>query len=165
MDAIRTVPYHMLTNEKKRSEYRRDAVLAVRAGRAKARVAALLRVSRETIYTWIERADPETGEVELFEPGPESKMDAAMRGRFAELIDKGPRACGLDADAWTLPRLALLIGREFAVLFSEQRVSMLMREMGYSPQKPERTAKERKLAKIEEWKRTVLPAVGKKSRR
>lgn len=164
MDIKRTVPYHLLTDESKRADYRRGAVLAIRAGESKTAVARRLRVSRETIYTWLERADPQSAQVSLHDPGPESKMDSAMRERLAALIDQGPRACGFDFDAWTLPRLALLIERKFAVRFSEQRVSTLMREMGYSPQKPERSAKERKPDKIAEWKRTVLPAVGGKSR-
>jgi transposase len=96
----------MLTDEKKRSEYRRAAVLAVRGGESKTAVAARLHVSRETIYTWLERADPQTGEGDLHDPGPRSRMDASMRERLAALIDKGPRACGFDFDAWTLPRLA-----------------------------------------------------------
>lgn len=163
METKRTVPYHMLTDEKRRADYRQGAVLAIRGGQSKTAVAARLHVSRETIYTWLDRADPQTGEVDLHDPGPESRMDAAMRGRLATLIDQGPRACGFDFDAWTLPRLALLVERKFEVRFSEQRVSTLMREMGYSPQKPERSAKERKHDKVMEWKRTVLPAVGEKS--
>jgi transposase len=115
-------------------------VLAVRGAESKTAVAARLHVSRESIHTWLERADPQTGEVDLHDPGPQSRMDASMRERLAALIE-----------------------REFAIRFSEQRVSTLMREMGYSPQKPERSAKERKPDRIMEWKQRVLPAVGGKS--
>ena len=163
METKRPTNYHILKDEAKRAARRRDAVLAVRSGQSKAAVAAREGVSRETLYTWLERADPATGEVPMRPPGPASRLDAAARERLAGFVDRGPHARGLDFDAWTLPRLALLIEREFAARFSQQRVSTLMREMGYSPQRPERSARERKPEKIEEWKRTVLPALEKKS--
>lgn len=163
MPSTKPVSYHLLVDEGKRAARRREAVLEVRAGAPKARVALRHGVSRETLYTWLARADADTGEVPLKDSGVPCRLSAEHKERLGELLDKGPRACGLDADAWTLKRVRDVIEREFSVKYAWGHVGIILHSIGFSPQKPERVARERKPEKIEEWKRTVLPALEKKS--
>ncbi|RME33397.1 MAG: winged helix-turn-helix domain-containing protein [Thermoflexia bacterium] len=52
---------------------------------------------------------------------------------------------------WTLKRVAQVIEREFGVQHHPGWVWYIFREMGWSPQKPERRAQERDEQAIQTW--------------
>lgn len=160
----RTVPYHLLVDERRRARARRDAVVEVDAGASKASVARRHRVSRQTIDTWCNLADPVTREVALEPDGPKRKVPLqVLAEKVAPLLDAGPRACGYDADAWTASLACKLVEREVGVSYSAGYIGRLLHQLGYSPQKPERRARERDEERIERWRLEVLPEVEKKA--
>ncbi|MBO9370776.1 MAG: winged helix-turn-helix domain-containing protein [Chloroflexi bacterium] len=53
---------------------------------------------------------------------------------------------------WTLRRVAQVIEREFGVRYHPGRVWYLLRGMGWSPQKPQRRARERDEEAIRTWR-------------
>jgi transposase len=161
MNTAKVTKYHLLVDEEKSAACRKAAVLEVRSGAVRALVAARYGISRQTLHTWLSRAD-EKGNVTLKPPGLGCRLSPAHKERLAVLIDAGPRACGFTFDAWTLPRVRDLIEREFAITYAWGHVGQILRSIGYSPQKPEKRARERDEEKIEEWKRTVLPRLEKK---
>lgn len=68
-------------------------------------------------------------------------------------------ACGYPTALWTCPRIAELIRRQFKVRYHAAHVSRLLRALGFSPQRPERQARERDEAAILGWVREVWPRV------
>jgi transposase len=73
-------------------------------------------------------------------------------------------AHGYATDLWTTARIAEVIEASFGISYHPDHVGRLMRQLGWSHQKPERRAVERDDAAIERWKRTRWPRVKKKPR-
>ena len=165
MSDAKPTPYHVLRDPEKQGSHRRQAVLEVRGGASKASVAERYGISRQTLYTWLSRADGESGEVALFAKGPDCRLSPEQKERLAKMLRKWPREHGIDADAWTLPRVRDFIEREFSVSYAWGHVALILADIGFSRQKPERQARQRDPEKVEEWNRTVLPGVEKKSGR
>jgi putative transposase len=162
MTSPKPFPYHMLRDPEKASAHRRAAVLEVRTGTPKSTVAKRYGISRETLYTWLERADPQTGDVPLRAPGPECQLSPGQLARLAQLLRRWPRELGIEADRWTLRLMRDLIEREFAVSYHPHHVARILEAIGFSHQRPERQARQQDPEKIREWEQTVLPRVEKK---
>jgi transposase len=62
---------------------------------------------------------------------------------------------------WTLARVGQLIAREFGPQYSTVHVMRLLRELGFSCQKPEKRATQRDEQSIAEWRTQRWPALKK----
>jgi transposase len=80
-----------------------------------------------------------------------------------ELLLKTPAECGFDKYLWTQQLIADLIQREFGVSYHHDHVGTILRDLGFTPQKPAKRAKERDEARIEAWRREVWPEIVKKN--
>jgi transposase len=89
---------------------------------------------------------------------PRRLSDAELEQLEAALL-QGPQAQGHSTELWTLPRITKLIAKRFGVRYHPSHVWKLLRQMGWSCQKPARQAKERNEAAIQHWRRYVWPAV------
>jgi len=94
-------------------------------------------------------------------PGRPPKLTAAQKRKLIRLLLQGPMAHGYSTDLWTCDRIARLIRREFRVRYHRDHIGRLMRQLGWSYQKPERRALERDEVRIERWKRKDWPRVKK----
>jgi transposase len=72
---------------------------------------------------------------------------------------RGAQAHGYGTDLWTTQRIAEVIQQTFGVRYHRAHVSRLLARNDWSPQKPERRARERDEAAIALWKRTRWPRV------
>lgn len=97
-------------------------------------------------------------------PGRPPKLDASDKRRLERLLLKGPMELGYRTDLWTLKRVSQVIDRHFAVAYHPCHVWRLLRDMGWSCQKPERRAIQRNEAAIERWKRERWPHIKKRHR-
>ena len=115
------------------------------AGKTPAEAAKAVGVARQTAYTWKARLDE----------GGIDALRSMATGRPAQLDDKQLDAlrgallqCAMAHDfgteLWTLKRVRLLVEQLYGVRFSELHVWRLLDAMGFSSQKPERRAIERK---------------------
>ena len=68
---------------------------------------------------------------------------------------RGPGAYGYGTDLWTLPRIAQVIEQKTGVHYHPGHVWKLLRQMGWSIQKPATQAKERDETAIKRWKRAT----------
>jgi transposase len=65
---------------------------------------------------------------------------------------------------WTCERIGEVIRREFGVKYDPSHISRLMRQCGWSVQKPERRAIQRDEEAIAEWRNERWPELKKKPR-
>jgi transposase len=93
--------------------------------------------------------------------GRPSKLTSKQKQRLVSLLLKGAMAHGYRTELWTTQRIAELIQRRFRITYHRNHVAKLLRQLGWSHQKPERRAVERNDKAVEEWKRTVWPRVKK----
>ena len=94
-------------------------------------------------------------------PGRPRRLTSGQEARLLRELLRGAAAHGYDTDLWTTQRIAEAIERLFKVRYHRDHVGRLLARNGWSPQKPERQARERDEAAIERWKRTRWPRVKK----
>jgi transposase len=97
-------------------------------------------------------------------PGRPHKLSGEKRKRLAGMLMEGATAYGYSTDLWTGPRVVDLIRRRFRVSYHANHISRLLRSLGFSPQKPERRARERDEVAIRTWVRDQWPRVKKTPR-
>ncbi len=143
---------------------RLKAAKMFRNGAAQCQVARRLGVTRQAVHVWFKQ---------WRKRGAEALSGAGRAGRKPQLTPKqlqcveaalleGPRAHRLDADLWSLPRIAVVIAKLTGVRYHPGHVWRVMRALGWSAQKPQRRARERDEAAIQHWKARVWPAIKKK---
>jgi transposase len=118
-------------------------------------VAWQLRGSTKSAYQWqrIWRRDGREGLLSKGPSGAACRLDEARLDRLQAELDRGPAAHGwVEDQRWTLPRVAVLIGRLFHVRYTERGVSHLLHRMGWTPQVPVHRAAERDEAAIAAWR-------------
>jgi transposase len=98
-------------------------------------------------------------------PGPTPKLTEAQRAALPDVLAKGAEAYGFVGDVWTTKRIAIVIKRVFGVIYHPAHVSRVMRQIGWSVQKPILRATQRDEAKVTAWREHTWPALSAKPRR
>lgn len=132
---------------------RRLAVTRVREGWKQKDVAAFLGVSLKAVSKWV--AAHRTGGDEALaskpHPGAKPKLSKRQERSVLSLLAKKPQAFGYSTDLWTTKRLAEVIHKRYKIRFHSNYLAAWLRRRGYTPQKPEVEAVERKNPAIARW--------------
>lgn len=94
-------------------------------------------------------------------PGNKRKLEAPQLKELEELLLQGPRVHGYKNELWTLLRVAEVIEKHFGVVYVPNYVWYILRRIGWSPQKPERRARERDEEVIGTWRKRDWPRIKK----
>lgn len=140
-----------------------EAAQLLRQGVWPAEVARRLGVSRQSVHRW-QQCLVQKGRRALRKAGRAGrlpKLTAADLRRLARALKAGPEAQGYATGLWTLKRVAQLIETQCGIRYSQPLVWQLLRQLGWSCQRPTGQARERDEAAIRHWKRTVWPTVKK----
>ena len=132
------------------------------AGQTPAEAAHAVGVARQTAYTSKARLDE--GGIDALRGmavGRPGQLDSGQREGLRAALLQGPLAHGFGTELWTLKRVRALIQRLHGVTFSEVHVWRVLGDMGFSWQKPERSAVERNEHAVQERKRRTWPALKK----
>jgi len=126
-------------------------------------IAREVEVSHQTVSDWHKlwlvggkQALRRTGE-----PGRPRKVTDADLAKVERSLEKGPKANGYPTDLWTLARVAEVIEKTTGVKYHPGHVWKVLRQMGWSRQRPARRAAERDDAAIEQWVNERWPKVKK----
>lgn len=143
---------------------RRRAITFLREGLQPVEVARRLGVDRRSVRRWRAsyRGAGERALAARPASGRPTKLDARSRAQLERSLLQGARACGYPTDLWTCPRVAAWIRRRFGVRYHVDHIGRLLRSLGWSPQKPERRARERDEKAIQRWIKETWPQVKKK---
>lgn len=148
-----------------RNALRRLAVGLLGNGVTLTEAAEALQVSLSSVKRW-KKAFRQGGESALEvkrPPGARSRLSNAQRDRLRQMVIAGPLAAGFATDLWTCARVALVIQREFGVSYHPDHVGRVLHALGFTPQKPQRRARERDEAAIERWRREDWPRIKKRA--
>jgi transposase len=144
---------------------RRRAVALVQEGHGIREVARRVGASPGTVVRWRD-AYLASGEKALSAKPRQGakrwKLSPRQRERLAKLLLKGPLAHGYGTHLWTLPRVAEVIEKHFGVSYHPHHVWRVLRQMGWSCQKPERKAREADDEAVERWRRVDWPRIKKR---
>lgn len=151
------------TLRERREMRRKEAGAMFQRERTQAEVAQRLGVSRAAACKW-HAAWHENGLGGLDSKGPPgfaSALTEEGRGKFKKAILKGPLSHGYGTDLWTLNRLAEVLKKTTKVAFGPVRTWQVVRELGFTPQKPSLKDVERDEEAIADWKTRRLPGLKK----
>jgi transposase len=71
------------------------------------------------------------------------RLSAEQRAQLPALLARGAEAYGFRGDVWTARRAAQLIADTFGVRYHRDHVSRLLRQLGWSRQRPMKRAGQR----------------------
>ena len=142
---------------------RRQAVRFLTQGLSQAEVARRVGVHRQSVSRW-ERQWKAEGLASLKRApraGRKPRLSGEDLGRIRQGLKRGPRALGYDTPIWTARRVGHLIEQACGVRFTPRHVWWLLRQLGWSCQRPVGRALERDETAIRRWKRVRWPELKK----
>ena len=142
------------------------AIAMLKDGTAPVDVARAVGVDRRSVRRWrasFER-EGQRGLSARPAPGRPPKLDATLRRKVERHLIEGARKNGFTTDLWTCPRIAELIRRRYGIRYHEDHIGRLLRSMGWSPQRPEKRARERDEEGIQRWVKVIWRRVKKTPR-
>ena len=143
---------------------RRRALAMLRDGATQQEVADRFGVGQPAVSKWL-KLYTEGGEAALDArptPGRPSALSDRQKSQLSRWLLKRPTQLGFATDLWTLPRIRELIGERFGVWYHRDHLSRLIRDLGFSWQKPVKRAAERDEPAIEQWVLRDWPRIKKK---
>jgi len=148
-----------------REERRKRAWALKQAGWPQKEIAQALGVSEGAVSQWLKRAREGGGVTALQRrppPGMTPRLSAEQLAQLPALLARGAEAYGFRGDVWTARRVAQLIADTFGVRYHRDHVSRLLRQLGWSRQRPVERATQRDAAAITQWREERWPALRKK---
>jgi len=145
---------------------RRIAGQLLLEGRSISEVARIVKASKAAVKKWKDALDRNglDGLKAKPHPGAKPRLNRAKKKQLVRILLRGPLAAGYATDLWTCPRVATVIEHRFGVKYHAAHVWKLLRNLGWTCQKPEQRARERNEAAIENFRRRDWPRI-KKGRR
>jgi transposase len=135
-------------------------------GWSQTRIAEALGVTQSAVSHWIARAT--SGGIEALRtrqpPGAIPKLSDDQRATLLTLLKEGAEAHGFVGEVWTQARIATLIKRTFGVSHHRDHIGRMLRDLGWSVQKPQAQATQRNDEAIAQWREECWPALKKKPR-
>jgi len=119
-------------------------------GKGVQEVAEAVGVTPTSVYRWkkaLQAGGPETLTAQPH-PGRRPRLSPGQKQALEAVLLRGARAAGFPTDLWTWPRVARVIETHFGVQSHPGHVGYLLRDLGWSAQKPEQRAREREEAAI-----------------
>lgn len=128
-----------------------------------ASVARQLKVSRQSVFRWYQqwRRGGSAALRGAGRAGRKPRLSSRQLGVVEVALRKGAKHHGFTADLWSLPRVARVIERVTGVKYHPGHVWRVLGALDWTPQKPERQAKERDDDKVRYWKTVRWPEVKK----
>jgi putative transposase len=126
-------------------------------------VARRVGVHRQSVSRWARQLE-EAGRAGLKRAGRagrKPKLSAADLKRIEQGLKQGPEALGYSTSLWTSQRVAHLIEQECGVQYSSTHVWRLLKQLGWSCQRPVGRALERDEEAIRRWKKRRFPELKK----
>ena len=116
-------------------------------------IARKLKVDRRSVRRWKAsflkagkgaiKAKPASGRPPRLDIRGKRKLERELMG--------GAQRAGYPTDLWTCPRIADLLRQKFRVVYHVHHIPRLLRSLGWTPQKPEKRARERDEKAVQKW--------------
>src|SRR5260370_21361747 len=143
---------------------RRAAAELRKQGVSQSEVARRLGVHRQSVIRWA-RQLAQSGRAGLKQAGRagrKPKLSASQLRKIERALKRGPETLGYAGGLWTAGRVRELIEDQCAVRYHEAHVWRILRQLGWSCQRPPGRALERHEATTRYWKRVRCPRLKKK---
>ena len=142
---------------------RREAAELLRQGVHQAEVARRVGAHRQSVSRWARQL--EQGGMRALKKastaGRKSRLRPEDLRRIERGLKRGPQGLGYETNLWTSWRVAHLIEHTCGVKYHPSQAWRILRQLGWSCQRPTGRALERDEEKIQEWKRERWPEIKK----
>jgi len=143
---------------------RRLAVQRVLEGYSTQEVAEFLGVDPSSVRRWLAvfRRQGAEGLVAHWVPGRPRKLTSTQEKIALRWLTDSPLEHGFPTELWTASRLGQLIQEGVGVRLNSRYLSAWLRDLGFTPQKPQRVPRERDPKAIADWLASDWPRIKKK---
>jgi transposase len=133
-------------------------------GLSQSQVARQLGVHRQSVSRWARELEQsgEPGLRKAARTGRPAKLDAVQLHELEQALRQGPEASGYANGLWTSRRVRELIEYRMGVRYHEDHVWRILRQLGWSCQRPTGRALERDEQNIRHGKKYRWPQIKKK---
>ena len=132
------------------------AIAAVLDGMSRADAARIGGMDRQTLRDWVHRfnAIGPDGLLDLWSPGPTSRLSPAQQADLAAIVEKGPDRAVDGVVRWRRIDLKRIIKERFGVNYDTRYVGKLLHKLGFShiSARPHHPAQDAHI--VEEFKKT-----------
>jgi len=149
-------------------EIRTRAVQRVQDGESPEKVIKALGFSRACIYNWLARY--RSGGWHGLKTGARTGRPTKLEGTqiawiYRTIVEKDPLQMKFPFALWTRAMIGVVIKRQFGIKLSVASIGRLLRQLGLSCQKPLFRAYQKNPELVEEWKKSVFPAIKKRAKK
>jgi transposase len=153
-----------INDQEPRVAQRFHAIALSIEGRTTSQIADSLKVHRSSIPLWIEQWNrhQERGLLEGHRAGRPAGLSTLQREQLQDILDSGPVAYGLETGIWTSPLISRVIADEFCLHYHPGHVRKLLKQLGYSVQRPTTRLVQANPERKNRWVRYTYPRLKKK---
>lgn len=140
-----------------------QGILMSLEGHTTSEIAPHLKVHRSSVPLWIEHWNVygEEGLWEGHRSGRPARLTLRQRQTLADILDSGPVAYGLETGLWTSPLICQIIREEFDQDYHPGHVRKLLKQLGYSVQRPTTSLVQADPRQKRKWVRYTYPNLKK----
>ena len=140
------------------------AARLLKKGVHQSEVARRVGVHRQSVSRWAQQLEAAglSGLKKAGRAGRKPRLSAEDLKKIEQGLKRGPEALGYETSLWTAWRVAHLIEEECEVRYHSSQAWRILRQLGWSCQRPTGRALERDEEKIRLWKQKRWPEIKKK---
>jgi transposase len=90
-----------------------------------------------------------------------AKLSSEQKTQLSDFLEKGAEFFGFEGAIWTSKRVKQVIEEQFGVLYHVDTIPDILREIGFTPQKPQVKDRRQNPEKIKEFIEITLPDLKK----
>jgi len=141
-----------------------QAARLLAGGLSQSEVARRVGAHRQSVSKWAAELQTKgrAGLKKAGRAGRKPRLSAAQVKQIEHGLKRGPQALGYETSLWTAHRVAHLIEQECGVRYHPGHVWKILRQLGWSCQRPTGRALERDERAIQRWKKTRWPELKKR---
>jgi transposase len=139
------------------------AVLLNHQRQSSGAIATILEAPRSKVSLWLSQYE-EYGWEALLEghrSGRPRQLEAPQRQALCDILDSGPVAYGFVSGVWTAPMITRVIQEEYQVTYHPGHVRKLLKELGFSVQRPRKGLAKADPVEQDRWQRYTYPRLKK----
>lgn len=143
---------------------RRKAIAIIKGGATQAEAAKQTGVILRTVQRWwkLYRDHGDEGLKSTKATGRPRRLTAKDSEKLRKILIKGAVAAGFPNELWTSKRVLSVIESKFDIDYHPNHLPRLLRNLGFSPQRPQREAAEKDQEQIKHWVRCTWTSIKKK---
>ena len=152
------------TDKAARVVLRLDAIMLSLQNQTSGQIAQFLQADRSRVHAWITSWNEHGSEglLEGHRSGRPPELSPKDVERIKDIVESGPVAYGLNTGIWTSPVVAQIIRDEFDVDYHPGHVRRLLKQFGFSVQRPTTSLVQADPQKQNRWIRYTRPNLKKK---